>query len=149
MFCEDGLFIFFIVFYWQNIAWTFAVLWDETAGKKTVYNLTLTHLSGLSLPVAGFHQNIMSSCSLIHHKWAQWLSTPHNQTPQLTRAHVDVHTAHRTAGHRDPPSPGLGAVDRERKRAGLSRRWKAYPGVYSSSGRRVYTAGNLLLPNKA
>lgn len=117
--------------------------------KKTVYNLTLTHLSGLSLPVAGFRQNIMSSCSLIHHKWAQWLSTPHNQTPQLTRAHVDVHTAHRTTGHRDPPSPGLGAVDRERKRAGLSRRWKAYPGVYSSSGRRVYTAGNLLLPNKA
>lgn len=39
--------------------------------EKTVYNLTLTHLSGLSLPVAGFRQDIMSSCSLIHHKQAR------------------------------------------------------------------------------
>ena len=80
MFCEDGLFIFFIVFYWQNIAWTFAVLWDETAEKKTVYNLPLTHLSGLSVPVSGFRQNIMSSCSLISGPgdWARPTTRHHN-----------------------------------------------------------------------
>ena len=87
--------------------------------KKTVHNLALTHLSGLSLPVASFGQDIMSSCSLIHHKRVWWLSTPHNQKPQLTRAHTDMHTAPRAPGHRDPPSLALGAVDRERKRSGL------------------------------
>lgn len=56
MSCEDGLFIFFIVFYWQNVARTFAVLWNETT-VKTIYNLASSAWLEAH-PVAGFGQDI-------------------------------------------------------------------------------------------
>lgn len=101
--------------------------------EKNLYITCHSHTpKWASLPVAGC-QNIMSSCSLIHHKWAQWLSTPHNQTPQLTSGRTWTCTRHtEPQGTVTLLTGPWEPWQRERKRAGLSRRW-SLPGVYSSS----------------
>lgn len=82
--------ILYCFFFWQNVAWTFAVLWNETT-VKTIYNLTLIDLAGLQISIfprlmASFGQDIMSSCSLIPYKHSQWL----NITPFTAGSHSFV-----------------------------------------------------------